>query len=430
MTKKSIINNTFEDKGDLHMKILVVNAGSSSLKYQLIDMDGEKELAKGLVERIGIEGSRLKHSAGDKKTEITQKIPDHEAAAQLMLKILQDPEFGVIKSTDEIGAVGHRVLHGGSAFTASVIVNDAAKQAIRACFPLGPLHNPANLMGIEACEKVMKGTPQVAVFDTAFHQTMPPKAYMYGVPKMYEEKLHVRRYGFHGTSHRYVSRRVCEFLGISPEGKRIIICHLGNGSSLSAVKDGKCQDTSMGLTPLEGLLMGTRCGSCDPAVVQFIANNPLNDDGTPVGHPISVDEVLTMMNKKSGLLGISGKSSDCRDIDSLAEAGDENAILAQDMLVYGIKKYIGAYAAAMGGVDIIVFTAGIGENNADLRARVIEGMEFMGAKIDPEKNKTRSESVISADDSKVTVCVIPTNEEIMIARDTLDLVTTGKVRDN
>ena len=412
------------------MKILVVNAGSSSLKYQLIDMDGEKELAKGLVERIGIEGSKLKHSAGDKKTEIAQEIPDHEAAAQLMLKILQDPEFGVIKSTDEIGAVGHRVLHGGSAFTASVIVNDAAKQAIRDCFPLGPLHNPANLMGIEACEKVMKGTPQVAVFDTAFHQTMPPKAYMYGVPKMYEEKLHVRRYGFHGTSHRYVSRRVCEFLGISPLGKKIIICHLGNGSSLSAVMDGKCQDTSMGLTPLEGLLMGTRCGSCDPAVVQFIANNPLNDDGTPVGHPISVDEVLTMMNKKSGLLGISGKSSDCRDIDSLAEAGDENAILAQDMLVYGIKKYIGSYAAAMGGVDIIVFTAGIGENNADLRARVIDGMEFMGAKIDPEKNKTRSEAVISADDSKVTVCVIPTNEEIMIARDTLDLVTTGKVRDN
>ena len=411
------------------MKILVVNAGSSSLKYQLIDMDGEKELAKGLVERIGIEGSKLKHSAGDKKTEIVQDIPDHEAAAQLMLKILQDPEFGVIKSTDEIGAVGHRVLHGGSAFTASVIVNEAAKQAIRDCFPLGPLHNPANLMGIEACEKVMKGTPQVAVFDTAFHQTMPPKAYMYGVPKMYEEKLHVRRYGFHGTSHRYVSRRVCEFLGISPKGKKIIICHLGNGSSLSAVVDGKCQDTSMGLTPLEGLLMGTRCGSCDPAVVQFIANNPLNDDGTPVGHPISVDEVLTIMNKKSGLLGISGKSSDCRDIDDLAEHGNADAKLAQEMLVYGIKKYIGSYAAAMGGVDIIVFTAGIGENNAELRARVIDGLEFMGAKLDPEKNKTRKEAVISADDSKVTVCVIPTNEEIMIARDTLDLVTTGKVRD-
>ncbi len=412
------------------MKILVVNAGSSSLKYQLIDMDGEVELAKGVVERIGIEGSRMKHAAGEKKTVIEEKIPDHEAAAQLMLRILQDPEYGVIKSTDEIGAVGHRVLHGGSHFTASVIVDDACKQAIRDCFPLGPLHNPANLMGIEACEKVMKGTPQVAVFDTAFHQTMPPKAYMYGVPKMYEEKLHVRRYGFHGTSHRYVSRRVCEFLGVKPEGQRIIICHLGNGSSLSAVKDGKCQDTSMGLTPLEGLLMGTRCGSCDPAVVQFIANNPLNDDGTPVGHPVSVDEVLTMMNKKSGLQGISGKSSDMRDVDALADAGDPDAALARDMLIYGIKKYIGSYAAAMGGVDIIVFTAGIGENNNDLRARVMDGMEYLGAELDPEKNAGRGEMVISKDSSKVKICVIPTNEEIMIARDTLDLVTTGKVRDN
>ena len=402
------------------MKILVVNAGSSSLKYQLIDMDGEKELAKGLVERIGIEGSKLKHSAGDKKTEIVQAIPDHEAAAQLMLKILQDPEFGVIKSTDEIGAVGHRVLHGGSAFTASVIVNDAAKQAIRDCFPLGPLHNPANLMGIEACEKVMKGTPQVAVFDTAFHQTMPPKAYMYGVPKMYEEKLHVRRYGFHGTSHRYVSRRVCEFLGISPIGKKIIICHLGNGSSISCSVAGVCVDTSMGLTPLEGLPMGTRCGSIDPAILPYLMKR-MN---------ITAAEMDTIMNKKSGLLGISGKSSDCRDIDGLADAGDPDATLAREMLIYGIKKYIGSYAAAMGGVDIIVFTAGIGENNAYLRERVISGLEFMGTKIDPEKNKTRSEAVISADDSKVTVCVIPTNEEIMIARDTLDLVTTGKVRDN
>ena len=411
------------------MKILVVNAGSSSLKYQLIDMDGEIELAKGVVERIGIEGSRMKHSAGEKKTVIEKDIPDHEAAAQLMLAILQDPEYGVIKSTDEIGAVGHRVLHGGNAFTASVIVDDSAKKAIRDCFSLGPLHNPANLMGIEACEKVMKGTPQVAVFDTAFHQTMPPKAYMYGVPKAYEEKLHVRRYGFHGTSHRYVSRRVCEFLGIKPDGKRIIICHLGNGSSLSAVKDGKCVDTSMGLTPLEGLLMGTRCGSCDPAVVQFIANNPLNDDGTPAGHSISADEVLTIMNKKSGLLGISGKSSDMRDIDAMADAGDPDASLARDMLVYGIKKYIGSYAAAMGGVDIIVFTAGIGENNNDLRMRVMKDMEFLGAEIDEEKNNGRGEMVISKDNSKVTICVIPTNEEIMIARDTLDLVTTGKVRD-
>lgn len=411
------------------MKILVVNAGSSSLKYQLIDMDGEKELAKGLVERIGIEGSQLKHSVQGNTAVFEQAIPNHEVAAQLMLKTLQDPKVGVIRSIDEIGAVGHRVLHGGSLFTKSMKVDAAVKKAIRDCFPLGPLHNPANLMGIEACEKVMPGTPQIAVFDTAFHQTMPPKAYMYGVPKVYEEKLHVRRYGFHGTSHRYVTGRVCEFLGVSPKGKRIIICHLGNGSSLSAVRDGKCQDTSMGLTPLEGLLMGTRCGSCDPAVVQFIANNPLNDDGTPVGHPISVDDVLTVMNKKSGLLGISGKSSDCRDIDALAEQGDKNAILAQEMLVYGIKKLIGAYAAAMDGVDILVFTAGIGENNETLRANVVNGLEFLGAKLDPEKNAGRGEKIISADDSRVTVCVIPTNEEIMIARDTLDLVTAGRVRD-
>lgn len=412
------------------MKILVVNAGSSSLKYQLVNMDGEIVLAKGTVERIGIDGSFMRYSAGEKKTEIVKEIPNHEVAAQLMLEILQDPEYGVIKSTDEIGAVGHRVLHGGNAFTASVIVDGAAKQAIRDCFPLGPLHNPANLMGIEACEKVMKGTPQVAVFDTAFHQTMPPKAYMYGVPKMYEEKLHVRRYGFHGTSHRYVSRRVCDFLGVNPVGQRIIICHLGNGSSLSAVKDGKCVDTSMGLTPLDGLLMGTRCGALDPAVVQFIANNPLNDDGTAVGHPISVDEVLTMMNKKSGLKGISGKSSDMRDVDNMANEGDPDCNLARDMLVYGIKKYIGAYAAAMGGVDIIVFTAGIGENNAGIRQRVMEGMEYLGAEIDPEKNNGRGELVISKDSSKVRICIIPTDEEIMIARDTLDLVTTGKVRDN
>ena len=408
----------------MKMKILVVNAGSASLKYQLIDMNGEVELAKGVVERIGIEGSRMKHAAGAKSTIIEEKIPDHEAAAQLMLRILQDPEYGVIKSTDEIGAVGHRVLHGGSHFTASVVVDDACKQAIRDCFPLGPLHNPANLMGIEACEKVMKGTPQVAVFDTAFHQTMPPKAYMYGVPKMYEEKLHVRRYGFHGTSHRFVSRRVCEFLGVNPVGQRIIICHLGNGSSLSAVKDGKCVDTSMGLTPLEGLLMGTRCGSCDPAVVQFIANNPLNDDGTPVGHPISVDDVLTIMNKKSGLQGISGKSSDMRDVDALADAGDPDATLARDMLIYGIKKYIGSYAAAMGGVDIIVFTAGIGENDVAGRARALEGLECFGIKLDAERNKVRGEEAkISADDSKVQVWVIPTNEELAIARDTLELAS-------
>ncbi|MBQ8160586.1 MAG: acetate kinase [Clostridia bacterium] len=405
------------------MKILVVNAGSSSLKYQLIDMDGEVLLAKGLVERIGIEGGHLKQTvtlpgASKKVVEITHPVADHVEATQMMLNALQDPENGAIKSVVEIGAVGHRVLHGGTKFSASVVINDAVKDAIRECIPLGPLHNPANLMGIEACEKVMPTTPQVAVFDTAFHQTMPPKAYMYGVPKKYATEMGVRKYGFHGTSHRYVSKRVCEFLGISPLGQRIIICHLGNGSSLSAVVDGKCVDTSMGLTPLDGLLMGTRCGTLDPAVVQFIANN----------ENMTVDEVLTMMNKKSGLLGISGKSSDMRDIDALADQYDGDAMLARDMLVYGIKKYIGSYAAAMGGVDLIVFTAGIGENNGALRERVMSDMEFLGAKLDHSKNAAcadgkATECVVSTDDSRVKILVIPTNEEIMIARDTLDLVS-------
>ncbi|MBE5804154.1 MAG: acetate kinase [Clostridiales bacterium] len=400
------------------MKILIVNAGSSSLKYQVIDMEGEQVLAKGVVERINIEGSQLKHTMGKEKFEIKQPIKDHVEATQLVLATLQDETMGVIKSVDEIGAVGHRVLHGGTEFSESVIINDAVKAAIRKCIPLGPLHNPANLMGIEACEKVMPTTPQIAVFDTAFHQTMPAKAYMYGVPKKYHDEMGVRRYGFHGTSHRYVSKRVCEFMGIPQEGTRVIICHLGNGSSLSACVDGKCVDTSMGLTPLEGLLMGTRCGSCDPAVVQFIANN---EKMTP-------DQVLDMMNKKSGLLGISGTSSDMRDIDAAADEGNENAELARQMLVYGIQKYIGSYAAAMGGVDMIVFTAGIGENNGKLRERVMANFEYLGAKLDPAKNAAcadgkATECVISTDDSKVKILVIPTNEEIMIARDTLELVS-------
>ena len=401
------------------MKVLIVNAGSSSLKYQLVDMDDESVIAKSLVERINIEGSHLNQKTPDGKiTDIYQEIPDHVCATKLMLAALQDPEKGVIKSVDEIGAVGHRVLHGGEEFTASCIITDEVKAAIRKYIPLGPLHNPANLMGIEACEAVMPTTPQVAVFDTAFHQTMPAKAYMYGVPKRFEEQYGVRRYGFHGTSHRYVSKRVCEFMGVDPVGQRIIICHLGNGSSLSAVVDGKCVDTSMGLTPLEGLLMGTRCGSCDPAVVQFIANN---EHMTP-------DEVLDMMNKKSGLLGISGISSDMRDVDEAADKGEPSAILARDMLVYGIQKYIGSYAAAMGGVDMIVFTAGIGENNGRLRERVMANFEYLGAKLDTDKNAAcadghATECVISTDDSRVKVLVIPTNEEIMIARDTLELVS-------
>lgn len=396
------------------MKILILNAGSSSLKYQLIDMDGEKLLAKGLVERIGIEGSHINQKANGQVFDATAPMANHTEGIQWMLKALLDPEKGAMKSMDEIGAVGHRVLHGGERFTASVLVNDEVKEAIKANIPLGPLHNPANLMGIEACEKVMPGTPNVAVFDTAFHQTMPPKAYLYGVPMEYYEKLHVRRYGFHGTSHRYVSKRVCEFLGVDRSKTRVITCHLGNGSSMCAVENGKCIDTSMGITPLEGVIMGTRSGSMDPAVVQYICNN----------EHISVDEMLTICNKKSGLLGISGLSSDMRDIDKAADEGNERANIARDMLVYGIRKYIGSYAAAMNGVDVIVFTAGIGENNCALRERVMQGFEYLGAKLDPVKNAgCREEAVISTDDSKVKICVIPTDEEIVIARDTLCIVT-------
>ena len=395
------------------MKILILNAGSSSLKYQLIDMDGEKLLAKGLVERIGIEGSHINQKANGQVFDATAPMANHTEGIQWMLKALLDPEKGALKSMDEIGAVGHRVLHGGERFTASVLVNDEVKEAIKANIPLGPLHNPANLMGIEACEKVMPGTPNVAVFDTAFHQTMPPKAYLYGVPMEYYEKLHVRRYGFHGTSHRYVSKRVCEFLGVDRSKTRVITCHLGNGSSMCAVENGKCIDTSMGITPLEGVIMGTRSGSMDPAVVQYICNN----------EHISVDEMLTICNKKSGLLGISGLSRDMRDIDKAADEGNERANIARDMLVYGIRKYIGSYAAAMNGVDVIVFTAGIGENNIELREKVMEGFEYLGARIDVAKNKFRGEERdISAPDSKVKVLVIPTNEEIAIARDTLELV--------
>ncbi|MCI5771734.1 MAG: acetate kinase [Clostridiales bacterium] len=395
------------------MKILIVNAGSSSLKYQLIDMENEKTLAKGLVERIGIEGSRLEQKVNGEKFELVVPMKDHVEACKHMIDALTSKEHGVVASMDEIGAVGHRVLHGGSKFTESVVIDDAVIAAIEENIPLGPLHNPANLMGIKACQAVMPGTPMVAVFDTAFHQTMPPKAYLYGVPMEYYDRLKVRRYGFHGTSHRYVSQRAAEFLGQKKEDLRIITCHLGNGSSLCAVDHGKCVDTSMGIAPLEGVLMGTRCGTIDATVVQYICKND----------HISVDEMLTICNKKSGLLGISGVSSDMRDIDNAANAGNERAAIARDMLVYGIRKYIGAYAAAMNGVDVIVFTAGIGENNIELREKVMEGFEYLGARIDVAKNKFRGEERdISAPDSKVKVLVIPTNEEIAIARDTLELV--------
>ena len=402
------------------MKVLIVNAGSSSLKYQLIDMDNEQTLAKGLVERIGMGGVGHAEMKVDGKTvfDVEEPIGDHVKGCQLMIRALTDKENGVVKDMSEIGAVGHRVLHGGNKFSESVVINQAVMDAIEEFIPLGPLHNPANLMGIKACREVMPDTPMVAVFDTAFHQTMPPKAYMYGVPYDYYERLHVRRYGFHGTSHRYVSKRTAEFLQRDPKGLRIIIAHLGNGSSLSAVKDGKCVDTSMGITPLEGVIMGTRSGVMDPAVVQYICDND----------HISVDEMLNICNKKSGLLGISGLSNDMRDVDKAAREGHERAKLARDMLVYGIKKYIGSYAAAMGGVDAIVFTAGIGENNIELRRDVMADMEFLGAKIDEEKNASvkpgrATETDISAADSRVKVLVIPTNEEIAIARDTLELVS-------
>ncbi len=397
------------------MKILIINAGSSSLKYQLIDMTDESVVSKGLVERIGIEGSNLAHKFGaDGTFTLKTPIKDHTAAMGVVLDALVDKEHGVISSISEIGAVGHRVLHGGDKFTASCVIDDAVIQAIVDCIPLGPLHNPANLMGIKACQAVMPETSQIAVFDTAFHQTMPKKAYLYGVPMEYYKKYAIRRYGFHGTSHRYVSARTQKKLGLGPDSK-VIVCHLGNGSSLSACVGGKCVDTSMGLTPLEGVLMGTRSGSVDPAVVEAICDN----------ENITAKEAVSILNKKSGLLGISGVSSDMRDVNKAADAGNEDAKTALEMWAYGIRKYIGAYTAAMGGLDALVFTAGIGENDARSRGWVCEGLECLGVKLDAEVNlSTRGfEGKISAPDSKVQVWVIPTNEEIAIARDTLELAT-------
>ena len=404
------------------MKILVINAGSSSLKYQLIDMENEQVIAKGLVERIGIEGSNLVHKKDGREFKIEAPMSNHVDAMGYVIKALTDPEHGAIKSMDEIGAVGHRVLLGGEEYTQSTIINDEVKAVIRKYIPLGPLHNPANLQGIEACEKVMPSTPQVAVFDTGFHQTMPKKAYLYALPMKYYRDLKVRRYGFHGTSHRFVSARCCELLGRT-EGTKIIVCHLGNGSSLSAVVDGKCVDTSMGLTPLQGVVMGTRSGDVDPACLQYIMNNTKNDDGTP----ITIDQMLNSLNKKSGLLGLSEKSSDMRDVMKAAAEGDEQCALTIDIWAYSIRKYIGAYVAAMGGLDALVFTAGVGENNDVLREKICEGLDWMGIKIDHEKDKgKRTECEVSAADSRVKIFVIPTNEELAIARDTLALVTPGK----
>lgn len=396
------------------MKILVLNCGSSSIKYKLFDMTTKEVLAQGGIEKIGLVGSFLKLTLPNGEKKILEKdIPEHTAGIEFILNTLVSPEYGAIKSLDEINAVGHRMVHGGERFSESVLLNKEVLDAFIACNDLAPLHNPANLKGVNAVSAILPNVPQVGVFDTAFHQTMPDYAYMYAIPYELYEKYGVRRYGFHGTSHRYVSQRVCEFLGVDPKGKKIITCHIGNGGSISAIKDGKCIDTSMGLTPLEGLVMGTRSGDIDAGAVTFIMEKEgLNATG-----------VSNLLNKKSGVLGVSGVSSDMRELEAAVSAGNPKAILAEKMYFYRIKKYIGAYAAALGGVDIILFTGGVGENQANCRSEVCEGLEFMGVKIDLEKNKVRGEeAIISADDSKVTVAVIPTDEELMIASDTLAIL--------
>ena len=400
------------------MKILVVNCGSSSLKYQLFDMTDESVLAKGLVERIGIEGARIKHVKTGMDTVIKNTdIPNHKVAFKVVVEALLDENHGAIKSLDELSAVGHRVVHAGEKYAGSVIITQGVIDALEECVPLAPLHNPANLMGIYAVTEALPNIPQAGVFDTAFHQTMPGCAYMYGVPYHYYEKYKVRRYGFHGTSHFYVSRRAAEIVGKPVESLNIVTCHMGNGSSITAVKAGKSVDTSMGFSPLPGVIMGTRCGDVDALLVSFLAEQE-GIDNKAMSH---------VLNKESGLLGISGISSDLRDIEEAADGGNQRAKLAEEMLFYGVKKYIGSYAAAMGGMDVLVFTAGIGENSARAREGICSGLEFMGVKIDREKNKVRGEErIISADDSKVKVIVIPTDEELVIARDTKRLVTDGK----
>ena len=395
------------------MNVLVINAGSSSLKYQLMNPESGEVTAKGLCERIYIDG-RLTHKVGDKKVVKDIPMPTHSEAIAAVLDILQDAEHGVIKSVDEIDAVGHRVLHGGMKFSDSCIIDDACIKAIEDCIPLGPLHNPANLMGIRACQAVMPGKPQVAVFDTAFHMTMPPKAYRYAIPTEYYENDDIRRYGFHGTSHKYIARRVAAILG--KKEFKLVNCHLGNGSSLSAVKDGKCMDTSMGLSPLAGVPMGTRSGDIDACVVQFICNK----------YNMSVDDCLTMLNKKSGVLAISGVSSDFRDLEDGSANGNENCTLALEKFCYEVAKYVGSYAAALNGIDVLTFTAGVGENGPDTRQMICDYLAFMGVKLDPEANKVRGkEQKISAPDSKVEVWVVPTNEELMIAQDTAELVNAA-----
>lgn len=396
------------------MNILVINCGSSSLKYQLINSDSEAVLAKGLCERIGIDGSVLTHTpAGKDKVRIETPMPNHTVAVQLVIDALTNAEHGVIKSLDEIGAVGHRVVHGGEKFASSVVITDEVMKAIEECNDLAPLHNPANLIGINSCKEIMPNVPMVAVFDTAFHQTMPEKAYLYGLPYEYYEKYKVRRYGFHGTSHDYVSNRAAQLLGKKREDLKVIVCHLGNGASVSAVDHGKCVDTSMGLTPLEGLIMGTRSGDMDPAICDFICQK----------EGLTSAEMNTVLNKKSGVLGMSGVSSDFRDVEVAANEGNHQASAALDAFYYRVAKYIGAYTAAMNGVDAIAFTAGVGENNIGGRVEICKYLGYLGTEIDLDKNNVRGEErIISKDGSKVTLMAIPTNEELAIARQTLELV--------
>lgn len=397
------------------MKILVLNCGSSSIKYALYNMDDKSVMTSGGAERVGLEGAfvKVKLPGGEKK-QIMHDIPEHTEGVKFIFSLLTDPEIGVIKDLKEIDAVGHRMVHGGEKFNKSVLLTEEVLKTFEECSDLAPLHNPANLKGVRAVQELMPGLPQVGVFDTAFHQTMPDYAYMYAIPYELYEKYGIRRYGFHGTSHRYVSHRVCDFLGVKPEEQRIITCHIGNGGSVAAVKFGKCIDTSMGLTPLEGVMMGTRSGDIDGGAVSFIEKK--------LG--LDADGISNLLNKKSGVYGITGISSDMREIEAAEKAGNPKAILAQNMYNYRIKKYIGAYAAAMGGVDIIVFTAGVGENQTGMRAGACEGLEWMGVKLDKEKNeKVRGEeAVISAPDSRVQVVVIPTDEELMIATDTMNLL--------
>ena len=397
------------------MKILVLNCGSSSIKYALYNMDTKEVMTSGGAERVGLDGAfvKVKMANGEKK-QIMHDIPEHTEGVKFIFSLLTDPEIGVIKDLKEIDAVGHRMVHGGEKFNKSVLLNEEVLKVFEECSDLAPLHNPANLKGVNAVSELMPGLPQVGVFDTAFHQTMPDYAYMYAVPYELYEKYAIRRYGFHGTSHRYVAQRVCDFLGVNPEDKKIITCHIGNGASIAAVDGGKCVDTSMGLTPLEGVMMGTRSGDIDGGAVAFLQKK-LNLDA---------DGIADLLNKKSGVLGITELSSDMREVEAACEKGEPKAVLAMQMYNYRIKKYIGAYAAAMGGVDIIVFTAGVGENQWSTRQESCEGLEFLGVKIDKELNKGLRgvEKVISTPDSKVTVCIIPTDEELMIATDTMHLL--------